>query len=259
MDDETPFKFTFLPKQLPTLCNKDFRTYFEKWYLLDRLKAWTFSFDKPYQHYKSKEFLTDLLKDESVLQNIQIMGDSGSWGRMDSPSSVDIEQLKCSVTSMDFFDKLKKEGIVRENGSICKCFDEMYEGITISDELRKMILMEDSDNFESYSDDERLELIFKIFSHLVVGGPICQYEDNVQAYYDVTKSLYKDLVCVQKHAETKELVVKSEAYKVTAKDKSGTLMFPSTDEHEQTFAYVTIDPIKRHATILYHCWGKGLW
>jgi len=46
--------------------------------------------------------------------------------------------MVCTVTSMDFFRKLKEEGIVRENGNICKCFDEFYEGITISDELRKV-------------------------------------------------------------------------------------------------------------------------
>lgn len=58
----------------------------------------------------------------------------------------------------------------------------------------QMLLIEDSDNFEAYNDDERSELLFKLFTHLVVGGPICQYEDNLQPYLDVTKSLYKDLV-----------------------------------------------------------------
>jgi len=55
----------------------------------------------------------------------------------DKPSTITIEELRCTVTSMSFFDKLKEEGIVRDNGSICKCFDEFHEGITISDELRK--------------------------------------------------------------------------------------------------------------------------
>lgn len=57
-----------------------------------------------------------------------------------------------------------------------------------------MLLLEDSDNFECYSDNERDEVLFKLFFHLVIGGPICQYEDTIQPYLDVTKSLYKDLI-----------------------------------------------------------------
>ena len=57
-----------------------------------------------------------------------------------------------------------------------------------------MILLEDSDNFECYSDAERSEVLFRLFSFFVIGGPICQYEDNVQPYLDITKSLYKDLI-----------------------------------------------------------------
>jgi len=41
--------------------------------------------------------------------------------------------------------------------------------------------------------------------------------------------------------------------------KTGKTFFPSFEDHEQTFAYLFIDPLKRHATLLYHCWGRGLW
>ena len=39
---------------------------------------------------------------------------------------------------MSFFDRLKDDGVVRSAGSICKCFDETFEGILIQDELRKV-------------------------------------------------------------------------------------------------------------------------
>jgi len=32
MEEDSPFKFTLLEHQLPTLCNKDFKVYLEKWY-----------------------------------------------------------------------------------------------------------------------------------------------------------------------------------------------------------------------------------
>ena len=54
--------------------------------------------------------------------------------------------------------------------------------------------MEDSDNFECYNDNERAEFLFRLFSHLVLGGSVCQYEDFIKPYIDVTKALYKDLI-----------------------------------------------------------------
>ena len=46
--------------------------------------------------------------------------------------------MACSELSMAFFDRLFGGPIARENGRINKCFDEYYEDITISDELRKV-------------------------------------------------------------------------------------------------------------------------
>nr|XP_002132152.1 cilia- and flagella-associated protein 300-like isoform X1 [Ciona intestinalis] len=257
--EEESYKFTYLPKTLPTLCSKDFKQYFEKWYLKDRLRAWCFSFDKSFQHYRKEKFVHDFFHDEVVLANIQAMSPSGAWGYVAPADNVAIEELNSTVTSLNFFDKLKNEGIVRENGSICKCFDEFYEGVTISDELRKMLLLEDSDNFECYSDEERKEFIFKLFFHFVIGGPICQFEDNIQPYLDVTKSLYKDLIAVQRDGETKEMIVLTKAYKVKTMDSKGCMTYPAEEEHDQTFAYLTIDPLKRQAVLLYHAWGKSLW
>jgi len=162
------------------------------------------------------------------------------------------------VTSMNFFDRLKDDGVVRSGGSICKCFDETFEGILIQDELRKMILSEDCINFESFSDDDRNELMFKLFKAFVIGGPICQYEDNVQPYLDITKSFYKDLVSVQKKAGTDEIQVVSHAFQIFIQNEKGKTIFPSS-EHEQTFAMLIVDPIKRHVKFVYNHWGNGVW
>ena len=53
-------------------------------------------------------------------------------------TSVEVEQVTCSVLSMTLFDRLYDNNIVRESGHIVKCLDEFYEQITISDELRKV-------------------------------------------------------------------------------------------------------------------------
>ena len=65
-------------------------------------------------------------------------------------------------------------GIVRESKSIVKCYDEMYGDIMISDELRKLLLLDDSDNYEVYSEKDRSEFLFRIFKHICLGGSVCQ-------------------------------------------------------------------------------------
>ena len=54
--------------------------------------------------------------------------------------------------------------------------------------------MDDSDQFDIFDQEERDELIFKLFAHLIYGGPLNQYEDNIGPYFDITRDLYKDLV-----------------------------------------------------------------
>ena len=58
----------------------------------------------------------------------------------------------------------------------------------------QMLLVEDSDNFEMFDEAERNEMIFQLFKTFVIGGRISQYEDDIDAYFEVTKSVYKDLV-----------------------------------------------------------------
>ena len=57
-----------------------------------------------------------------------------------------------------------------------------------------MLLLDDSDNYDVYSDSERDEFLFRLFKHVCLGGSICQYEDKIEPYLDVTKALYKDLI-----------------------------------------------------------------
>lgn len=249
MDQEQSFKFTYLNRKLPILSNKDLAPYFDKW-CLKQLRYWTFSYNKHFNQSLINNFVQEFFNSEAVLQTIELSNKS-------PVESYTTESVPCTYTSMSLFNRLKEEGIVRESGSICKCMDELVDGIYISDELRKMILMEDSDNFECYSDSERSEFLFRLFSHLVIGGSVCQYEDFISPYIDVTKSLYKDLICVQKFQDSDKLNIVTKVYKVTGKDKTGYQAYPSSDDHPQTFAYLLVDPLKRHVSLLYHNWGRS--
>lgn len=41
---------------------------------------------------------------------------------------------------MTFFDRLQDDNVVRESGAIQKCFDEYYQDMIVSDELRKVLI-----------------------------------------------------------------------------------------------------------------------
>lgn len=79
----------------------------------------------------------------------------------------------------------------------------------------QILLQEDSDHYDTYTSADRSEFIFRLFKHLVLGGPvnqvwpICstvfstlmcslvlcvQYEDAIQPYLDIAKLLYKELL-----------------------------------------------------------------
>lgn len=57
-----------------------------------------------------------------------------------------------------------------------------------------MLLDEESEEYSLYSEDERNEFVFRIFQMFVLGGTLCQFEDALQPYLDITKSIYKDLI-----------------------------------------------------------------
>ena len=58
----------------------------------------------------------------------------------------------------------------------------------------QMLLLEDSDNYDLYSEGERSEFLFHLFKHLCLGGSVCQYEDTTEPYLNTTKAIYKDLI-----------------------------------------------------------------
>ncbi|NXY49914.1 CF300 protein, partial [Ceuthmochares aereus] len=172
-------------------------------------------------------------------------------------TKVEATEVPCTQISMSFFDRLYSEGVFRETGEIVKCYNDYYDDILISDELRKVLLLEDSDHYDIFSQSDRKEFLFCLFKHLCIGGTLCQFEDVVGPYLETTKALYKDLVSVRKNPETKEIHIISTVFRVSAYDNNG-LCYPSSKSHDQTFAYMVVDPCKRHVHILYHCFGGSL-
>lgn len=107
-------------------------------------------------------YLKEFFQDEKVLSSIEKQEKNGVWKSLCiKATKVDVQDVDCTQLSVEIFDKFTESNIVRESGAIKKCLDEYYESIIISDELRKCLLLEESDNYDIYSDKERNEFIFR--------------------------------------------------------------------------------------------------
>ncbi|NXU57202.1 CF300 protein, partial [Turnix velox] len=255
---EAGFAFRCLPqKTFPSLEDREIGQRLLKWSLQGRITAQAFSFDQQFKPYQKDEFVTVFFTDQNVSSSLKLLSASGQWTALGSKvTKTEGTVVPCTQISMSFFDRLYSEGVVRETGHIVKCYDDYYDDILISDELRKLLLLEDSDHYDLFSQLDRKEFLFCLFKHLCIGGALCQFEDVVGPYLETTKAIYKDLVSVQKDPETKEIRIISTVFRVSAYDAHG-LCYPSSQSHQQTFAYMIVDPCRRHVHLLYHCFGTS--
>ena len=100
-------------------------------------------------------------------------------------------------------------------------------------------------------DTDQNEFLFRLFRHIVVGGSMCQWEDNVRPYLEATRMTYRDLLSVAKDALTGSIRVQSATFQVTALKGEGLSagLFGQPSSHHVCF--VIIDPAKRTAIVWY--------
>ncbi|KAM9451745.1 cilia- and flagella-associated protein 300 isoform 2-T2 [Clarias gariepinus] len=183
------FTFTFLPnKKFTFLEDAQISELLMKWSMLGRISVQAFNFDQFFQSYMKNDFALD----PCVKNSLQILDTSGVWKPLGRDvTHVDVQLIPCTKVSMDVFDPIFTSGIVHPSGHIAKCFHEVH---TDFDELRMMLLEEDSDNYHVVSQCDRKEFLFRLFKHMVLGGELCQYEDVISPYIETAKNMYKDLV-----------------------------------------------------------------
>ncbi|CAL1584622.1 unnamed protein product [Knipowitschia caucasica] len=250
---ENTFSFSALPsKTFPFLQNRETLALLMKWSMLGRLTAQAFSFDQCFSPYNSETFAHCFFTDSVVMSSLRKVS---AWGPLEKPiESVKVEAVPCTKVSMDLFDPIYSCGILWPSGHIVKCF---LENSPDYNKLREMLLDEESEHYPVIRPEVRQEFLFRLFKHLCLGGELCQSEESIEPYMSTTKQIYKDLISVQKDPETKEISVVTKVFKVSAYNESG-LCFPGrSEEEEQTFAYLIVDPYKRHVTLIYHIYGIG--
>ncbi|XP_006044857.2 cilia- and flagella-associated protein 300 isoform X1 [Bubalus bubalis] len=191
------YSFRFLPqKTFQSLSTPQTTSRLRQWSMLGRIEAQAFGFDQTFQTYRKDDFVMAFFKDPNVIPNLKLLSEySGEWLTLGTEvKKVEAINVPCTQLSMSFFNRLYDEAIVRDNGYIVKCLDSFCDPFLISDELRKVLLVEDSEKYEVFSQPEREEFLFCLFKHLCLGGALCQYEDVINPYLETTKLIYKDLV-----------------------------------------------------------------
>ncbi|KAM5224191.1 cilia- and flagella-associated protein 300 isoform 2-T2 [Hipposideros larvatus] len=213
------YYFRYLPQRtFQSLSNPEVTSRLRQWSMLGRIQAQAFGFDQNFQAHQRDDFVMAFFKDPNVIPNLKLLSDSaGQWITLGTEvKKIDAINVPCTQLSMSFFNRLYSEDIVRDCGHIVKCFDSFCDPFLISDELRKVLLVEDSEKYEIFSQPDREEFLFRLFKHLCLGGALCQYEDVLNPYLETTKVLYKDLVSVRKIPQTKKIQITSSVFKVTA-------------------------------------------
>lgn len=149
---------------------------------------------------------------------------------------------------MAFFDPLVDVGIMTKEGNLRRCMDEIYDGSTVSDQLKDLFVNPDSScalNDAFPLDTKQQELLFHLMRVLVIGGALNQSDDRFAPYEELTRSLYRALISVKKNAVDRSAIdVTSRAFAVQHKE-----LFRSQSRF--CACVVVLDPKKRWATILH--------
>lgn len=220
----------------------------KKWNLDTFSASHTFQFSGHVDEDNLSSFLTQFFNDKVVRSSFRVASRTSMTNLMGTSKGVVFRRLRTSVTNMSFFERLRTEGIVASSGYIRKCMEDMIDGVSAADKLRRMLVDEDDEDFCLYDDDEKEEFLFHIFKRLVIGGSMCQWEDQVEPYEKMTKEIYRELLRVHKSKRTGKIEVASVVLDVT--DIDGMALFPTESEHN--FCYVVVDPIKRCCNVWYH-------
>jgi hypothetical protein len=256
VDDKAPLKYIFQTVDDPShysniFTKENFKT-LEKWGLSQNMELVKFRFNTSFELQDLQRFLKDLFNDPIVRKNFPPLTSVILPDDQKEIENFKYKVLNTRATNMDIFDTLYENDIVTlETGYIHQDYDVYVEDITISDKLKQAMLVEDSEAYSVFSQDQRDEFLFHIFKRIVVGGSLCQYENTIEPYLEMTKAFYKDIVSAAKEPETNKIYIRSVPVEILSIEKSNIY---KKKYHPQNFFYVIIDPYQRYVHLWYHNW-----
>lgn len=252
------------PSHYSNIFSKENFEILEKWGLIQNMELVKFRFNLNFELKDLDKFLKDLFNDKNVKSNFQPLNlvtvepdkskKENSYGFY-TPGVIEhfkFNKLSTRCTNLDIFDTVYESDICnKETGYIKKDFDDYEDDIQISDKLKQALLKEESEYYCAFSEEMRKEFLFHIFKRIVIGGSLCQYEDTIYEYLNMTKSFYKDLVSASKDPNSKEIYIRSTVLEILDIEKQNIY---KTKYHPQNFFYVIIDPFQRCVHLWYHKW-----
>jgi hypothetical protein len=257
MDDQGPpesgFVFHYLPDaKLKSLGNPAIQPLLDKWGFGSDMAMCTFRVEQQVQPDGMQAMLDSFFSDRQVMSVLHSL----TGMRVISPQKVSArwQRLGTKVVSMTFFNRFEECGAIGPAGHIRGRLEEDLEGVPIVNLVREAILMEESELYDTFTEQERKEFLFRIFSHLIFGGASNQWEDHVEEYFKVTKEVYKDLLTVRR-SDTGDVEVVSDVAEVLSLG-DGASLFPKASP--LNFCYVIFDPVMRHVRLWYFSY-RPLW
>jgi hypothetical protein len=289
------FTFTPQPNRLFETIKPDgeYRVLLEKWGLLPDTELLCFRFDQLYHRGMRDDFLKSLFQSDALRGIMRLANGRGelseTFPALPASSSacaggaVKYEELTCGAVSLDMFDRLVDNQVVREpldghsnsddddddNNSgenskkparverVVQMMDVYLPcGITVSDQLRGLFMLGEESEFHGayYTTEEQKEFLYHVMWRLCAGGALNQWEDNFVTLKDAARSLYKDLVCVGRDEDTDELKVLSHVMLVQEIDGVPQL-FPRDDQCSPSngnYCYVVVNPSRKEVVVWYH-------
>ncbi|CEO99086.1 unnamed protein product (mitochondrion) [Plasmodiophora brassicae] len=232
------------------LGDPDRKALLEKWDVLRGVRIRLFRFDERFDAAAASVPQTT-----AFLQSL-LSSDVFASGFADVvPSKLDLgadayEVVASAAVDMGIFDVWRDRGVVRPNGSISMCPDcYLDDGVVAQNELQRALYDEESQAYGSVDDHE---FIVQLMQMMVLGGPLCQFEDTIQPYLDVVKAFYKYLMNVVKTAND-TLQITSKVYRI----RDGRLFASPPSPWNRL--YVIVDASRRHASVLYFPRGNTAW
>jgi len=246
--DDQSYSFEFLGSKLEG--HKDLDKLLTKWGLSAKLSAPYFRFNHRFNDINPEAFLIDLFNSPTIRQHLDFVFLPGG-----QYTKVGFKKLKCDLINLEVFNKLEDAGIVvPDTKGIKMMLEEEIKGIMVGDKLRECLINEDSDDYCVFNEEERREFLFKLFSSLVLGGAMCQYEDKATEYYERTKELYKSIVSARKDPKTNNIFIESHAFEIQKIENDHIFTGSKDRENPQNFLYVIVSPSLRQVVLYGHKW-----
>lgn len=240
------FNFHYMPDaKFNSVGNPAVQPLLDKWGFQRDMSMSTFRVEERITSEDIPALLDAFFKDRGVVAALH----SNTRLRLGSPPKTRVhwEPVSTKAVSMSFLNKFQDCGAISDTGHIQGCIEEYFDEICINNLIREVVLVEDSDMYDSFSEKDRKELLFKIFTALVFGGASNQYEDHVEDYFKVTKEIYKDLLTVRRN-DAGDVEVLSTVCQINSLGEGGAL-FPK--ENPLNFCYIIYDPLMRHIRVWY--------